>query len=267
MGRAALAVMVLASAAHAQDSARSPILDDRERAVQVIRFFADKCAECHGSQLEKPKGDLGFILDLPRLIEEKMVRPGKPDDSDVYIQLKKGKMPPEKARGGPASPEQVELVREWIAGAPAGAVAAPEAARGAPHPLVLLGRLHPLTVHFPIALLIGAALAEAVDAARKQRSLAIARNFCVGLGAAGAVAAAGLGWLMAWADAKSGPTLELHRWLGTGAAVVAVAAAVLTVRNGTRPTLVRAGLLAGAALVGVAAHFGGMLVFGAGFFS
>lgn len=245
------------------------VLADPERNVQVLTFFANKCSECHGSQVAEPEGEFGYILDLPRLIQERQVIPGEPDNSRLYRMLARGKMPPRDAKNGPAAPEEVDLVRRWIAGESGAPTAPPVAPR--PKPLVLLGRLHVLVIHFPIGLMVAAALADAFAWRWPRQGLADARNFCAVLGALGAAAAAGLGWLNAWADHKSGEYLDLHRWLGTAAACIAVLAAIVVLTwhrpgAGRRALFARILLLAGAALIGVAAHFGGMMVYGGNYF-
>jgi hypothetical protein len=86
------------------------------------------------------------------------------------------------------------------------------------------------------------------------------------LGAAGAVAAAGLGWLDAWGGAGAGAAaLGRHRWLGTAAAGWALVTAGLTVRDERRVVRsgrFRAALLLAAVLVAATGHFGGVLVHG-----
>jgi hypothetical protein len=65
------------------------------------------------------------------------------------------------------------------------------------------------------------------------------------------------------------PLLEWHRWLGTIGGVVTFAAAIATAGASSRSPLgvrsYRIALFAAAALVAVAAHLGGQLVWGANF--
>src|SRR6476660_4983438 len=101
--------------------------------------------------------------------------------------------------------------------------------------MALTGRLHPLLVHFPIALVLIAAVAELVSLTtrfREWRAVAVAN---IRVGAAFAVAAAGAGWILASSRiVEASPTLEWHRWLG-GAGTVAVVAAALTTGDIDRP--------------------------------
>jgi uncharacterized membrane protein len=135
--------------------------------------------------------------------------------------------------------------------------------------MALTGRLHPLLVHFPIALVLIAAVAELVALTTrfpKWRMVAVAN---VRVGAAFAVASAGAGWLLASSRiVEASPSLEWHRWLGLAAAVATVAAALATNetdRTQRRLGLYRIALFWAAALVAVAGHFGAVLVWGADF--
>ena len=135
--------------------------------------------------------------------------------------------------------------------------------------MTLIGRLHPLLVHFPIALILLAAAAEifaTVTDAPQWHVVAIAS---LRLGAAGAVGAAAAGWLMArMPGVDPSATLEWHRWFGTVTAAVAVMA-VLVTAAGKRSTATRKigwiALLAAAVCVAATGHLGGMLVWGADF--
>src|SRR5262249_22189540 len=95
--------------------------------------------------------------------------------------------------------------------------------------MALIGNLHPLIVHFPIALVIAAAVAEAVAIAtgdQRYRSVAVVN---LRAGAIFAVAAVIAGWLLASAPGSgAGPLVEWHRWMGAIAASTTLAAAFLT---------------------------------------
>ena len=98
-------------------------------------------------------------------------------------------------------------------------------------------------------------------------------RYCVALGAAGAVAAALLGWsrvCFGGYDPASARTLNLHRWLGTAAAVLAVAVAAASEGDAhlrLRSVHFRVMLFGSALLAGAAAHLGGALVHGDDYFS
>jgi len=95
----------------------------------------------------------------------------------------------------------------------------------------VLGNLHPATVHFPIALLIAAALTEAFLVFRPGSNLQPAVSAMTVLGAGGAVLAAGFGWYHTgfWLGGES--TMVWHRWIGTAIAGFSLVAAWLALGN------------------------------------
>ncbi len=136
--------------------------------------------------------------------------------------------------------------------------------------MTLIGRLHPLLVHFPIGLVLIAAAAEVAaltTSLRDWRAVAVAN---VRAGAVFAIGAAIAGWRLASAPGMEATSLlEWHRWLGTVAAVAVVGAALATIgardRSPVALWVYRITLLLAAALVAVTGHFGGLLVWGADF--
>ena len=91
----------------------------------------------------------------------------------------------------------------------------------------LLGRLHPLIVHFPIGLLVVAAFLESLTLGGRRPGLREGIAWLVRIGAASAVLAAALGWLLATTDEITGALVGYHQWLGVATAVFAVCAAYL----------------------------------------
>lgn len=136
----------------------------------------------------------------------------------------------------------------------------------------LLGRLHPVLVHFPIALLTVAVLFEAFAILiRHQRDKPSSAGLaCVVIGALGAAAAAWAGWLNADLEPHARrltDLIEVHRWLGlTTAALAGVAllAGLLgtTVKARHMTALYRIALILAAGVVSVAGHWGGSIVYG-----
>ncbi len=130
-----------------------------------------------------------------------------------------------------------------------------------------LGKFHPVTVHFPIAMLLGAAMAELSLIRTRKPFFAIAGRFCLWVGALGAVLAAVLGWFFGGFHFVDGSwLLTSHRWVGTTAA----AWSVLVLFFGERAVQTQAGsrkgyrvvLFLGAGLVGAAGFLGGSLIYG-----
>ncbi|HEX5133379.1 MAG TPA: DUF2231 domain-containing protein [Candidatus Krumholzibacteria bacterium] len=137
------------------------------------------------------------------------------------------------------------------------------------------GRWHPVLVHFPVALIVTAAVAELAGAARKDPVPMTAARFMVHAGAWTAVVAALAGF--ARADSITiGPEIShafaIHRIAGIITPVIAFLAAGLA--DGVRRSgqiwelfLYRIVLLLAVAAACVAGFYGGELVFGAHFFS
>jgi hypothetical protein len=118
---------------------------------------------------------------------------------------------------------------------------------------------------FPIAMLIGAAVAEALRMMGGAAWLEGAARFGVIVGAVTAAVAAALGWAFAMERSDSW-VLEAHRWLGTGAAgfsVVLLALSEMKWRRAGRWRLAfRAALFIGVPLIIVTGYFGGAMVYG-----
>lgn len=135
---------------------------------------------------------------------------------------------------------------------------------------VLLGRLHPLIVHFPIGLIVAGALHEVVRWARRRPVPSDVGSFCLVLGLVSGALAVWLGTLNASHQSITGDSariLEWHRYAGWALLIVGASAflagRVARSRPGSRAAGVYTGLVAVAALcVGVSGHFGGQLVYG-----
>lgn len=166
----------------------------------------------------------------------------------------------------------LERLPQFAAASPAPAALAVGIAPGA-RLLRFLGKFHPVVVHFPIGLLLAAALAQ-LCVSGGQGWLVPAVRFCLAVGAVGAVVAAGLGWISAGFSDYSGRLAEalfLHRWLGTATALLAALAWALYERQLRKGGAGRGGallaLFAAAALVGLAGHFGGSLIYGLDYYT
>ena len=136
--------------------------------------------------------------------------------------------------------------------------------------MAFIGKLHPLLVHFPIALVLAAAVAELAVIATTRQAWRIVAIANIRAGAALAVVTAITGWLLASSTlAEAGASLEWHRWVGMAGAAGAIGAALLSWRlhgSSQRPAFVyRLTLFVTALLVAITGHLGGALVWGAGF--
>ena len=77
-----------------------------------------------------------------------------------------------------------------------------------------VGRFHPLTVHFPIALLLIVPIFEILGRKRGAPFLLASVNFLLLLATGGAILSAVLGWCLARAGGYSGPLVRQHMWGG-----------------------------------------------------
>ena len=259
--------------------------DDKQKlSKDVSRVFQTICAQCHDPGGENPKALKKWknAADVQELIDREYVVPGKPDDSDLLMILELGDMPPKDSKVPPLKKEELEIVRAWIAGgAPvpkpqetsdtADAASSSESLGIIWRTVRWLGRFHPILVHFPIAFILGALIAELLGLwsllGMKEHSHGIVR-FCLIFGALGGVAASVTGWMNAEFVHHSGNLgwiLLFHRWIGPTISVITVIACIALYRagkkDGSRRTL-RFLLFLDAFLVGVQGALGGMLVYG-----
>ena len=277
------------SALAVQAQVQSAPADDKLRtAAEVYKIFEAKCADCHGAHLAKPKGKFGYILDLGRVGKNpEYVVVGNLEKSELYQMVAHNEMPGEDADVQPLTPDELKVVAHWIMiGAPGDlpasvvasappAAPAPDAAAAAAAPfyqrfLTWVGKFHPASTHFPIALLMTAVLAELLAWRFKKPEWTLLVRFLVVLGTLGAIMTATLGWFANY-PLRSGSPVEwvymVHRFLGISTAVWGAICAVLIClpgcREGTMARLrFRGALLLGAALVSITGFLGGKLTFG-----
>jgi uncharacterized membrane protein len=281
-----LACALLLLAVIARGGAAESEVEGVKAAVKVREIFEAKCLDCHGPELPRPKGKFGYVLDLRRMADNpEYVERGKPDKSELFKLVFNDEMPGEDANVPPLTKDEKEIVRRWIElGAPdappsAGEHPAVSAAASAevkmPRPfwkkaLEWIGRFHPVSTHFPVALMLVAVFAESLAWWTQRESWLQTVRFLVVLAALGAVATGVLGWINAYFSSYSkepGALLWWHRWLGSGTAVWAVVCAVLIVihecaEGSKERQRFRGALLLGAALVGLSGFLGSALIYG-----
>ncbi len=253
-------------------------------AGRVREIFEAKCLDCHGPELPRPKGKFGYVLDLKRMADNpEYVERGKPDTSELYKLVFNDEMPGEDANVPPLTAEEKDIVKRWIElGAPDAPVTVEHAT---PMPVVVesavarpfwqralrwLGQFHPVTTHFPVALMMVAVLAEALAWWTRRPSWWETVRFLVIIAALGAVSAGALGWLNAYFSSYNkapGALLWWHRWLGTGTAIWVLICAGLIILNkceeGSKERQqFRGALLLGAALVSISGFLGSALIYG-----
>jgi serine/threonine-protein kinase len=97
--------------------AKEPFIPPTSSATTIADVFTKHCVDCHGGA--KPDG--GFaVRDLETLHTKKIVMAGKPNESPLYQRIVAGEdsqevMPPQGEGRARMSPEEVEVVRRWIA--------------------------------------------------------------------------------------------------------------------------------------------------------
>ncbi len=274
-----VALLLLGSAS--LRAADAPAEDRLQVAQKVHDIFEAKCADCHGPELPRPKGKFGYVLDLRRIAANPdYVVPGKPDKSDLFTMVNDEEMPGEDANVPPLTAEEKAAVKRWIeAGAPGdlpGGAKRPSVPPAPPkkapepffrHLLRWSGQLHPVTTHFPIALMLVAVLAEGLAWATKRESWRHTVQFLVVLAALGGIVAAVLGWINASFSSYNKALWALlwwHRWMGTGAALWAVVCAFASFAPGADKErhYFRIALFIGGGLVGLSGFLGGSLIYG-----
>lgn len=127
------------------------------------------------------------------------------------------------------------------------------------------GKFHLLALHFPIALLLAAMFAQ-WRVVFTGRGGEVPRAL-LWSGALGAVVTAVLGWMYAYDSIyveDDERILFLHRWIGSSAAVFALAILIIRKHLGPRSLAILLSLCA--ALVAAAAHHGASLAYGTDFF-
>jgi uncharacterized membrane protein/mono/diheme cytochrome c family protein len=278
--------LTISGRSQAQDTSTT-----KDLSAQVRSIFLAKCSECHGRSLSRPRAAL-YLHELRQVASNpEWVVPHEPEKSYLWTLLRDDDMPAKGAKAGPLNAQEKELVRAWIA---AGAMAPESEAAIAPKSsaqdsasvvtppmpvatplkriLAWLGKFHVVVVHFPIALLITAALLEIFATWRGWQIPEPTVRYCVLIGAMSAMATVPLGWLDADLGGHGNSTgllLNVHRWLGTAAGVWSFALVLLSERDSRhkqRTWLFRIHLWVGGLLVSITGHFGGLLVHGESYF-
>lgn len=255
-------------------------------ANKVYEIFEAKCLDCHGPELPRPKGKFGYVLDLKRVAaNEDWVTKGDGKSSELYKMVLNNEMPGEDANVPPLTPEEVTTVQRWIdLGAPepdrpAVTETVPAVTVAAEQKVDMpfwkkalrwLGRFHPVSTHFPVALMFVAVFAEAIGWWTRRESWMQTVRFLVILASLGAISAAVLGWINASFTSYVGQSASIllwHRWLGTATAAWSIVCSGLLILNrceeGSRARQqFRGALLLGAALVGISGFLGSALIYG-----
>lgn len=266
-------------------------------AAQVFKIFDAKCAACHSPRAGEKAKNFDTVLDFEKLAANpKLIIKGDPAKSTIYKSIEDEEMPPQAGKKAdpklpPLTETEAKAVQDWIkAGAPVGQTKAllaaafptpaPKAEKSFFEKLVRwLGNFHPLAAHTPIAVLMAAAISEMLYLKYRSSALTGASRFCAVLGALGAIATAGLGWLMYLNHYKAGQELlENHKWAGTIAGIASLPIALLgewgarrahragKAWHGFSRWTFRIAIFAIAGLIAFTAHLGGISHWGEEFF-
>ncbi|MBC8767706.1 DUF1553 domain-containing protein [Arenibacter sp. BSSL-BM3] len=130
----------------------------------------------------------------------------------------------------------------------------------------LLGRFHPLLVHFPVGLLVVAFVFELFTIGGKRQGLRDGIYWMLIVGAATAIIAALMGWLLSTYDDYTGDLVSYHQYTGMATAFFAVVT-LLLLRNVVNKKLhdyriYRFGLFLTVLFLTIAGHLGASLTHG-----
>ncbi len=128
--------------------------------------------------------------------------------------------------------------------------------------IAVLKKLHPATIHFPIALFLMAAATELFVMRRKGAGLESAVRVLVYGGAIGAVVAVLFGWIHTGLWFGGDAVMQVHRWNGMLIAVLGVAMAYLASWPSQSRAWLRTAIFSMAARILVQGFLGGELAHG-----
>jgi uncharacterized membrane protein/mono/diheme cytochrome c family protein len=134
-------------------------------------------------------------------------------------------------------------------------------------PLQLIGRLHPMVVHFPIGIILVAVLMELFTLGNFRHPLRSGIRFLVVLGAFSAVLSAFMGLLLAENEGVTGSTVDIHRIIGIASAGLSFLLLIFLRKCKLAPSesaikTYRILLFLTGIGIGVAGHFGAALTHG-----
>lgn len=132
--------------------------------------------------------------------------------------------------------------------------------------LLFFGRFHILIIHFPVSLLLAAALLECLTRFQRFAHLEPAVAFFLGIAALSAISSVLAGFMLATGGGYNESLLDKHMWWGIGTAFFATAAWLLRItgrsKNGAFQAIYGSVLSAAVLCLLLAGYFGGSLTHG-----
>ena len=131
----------------------------------------------------------------------------------------------------------------------------------------MLGRFHPLVLHFPIGVLFALFLLEVAYVFRKFQNIEPAHWLLLIIGTVGAIIAATFGWFLSWEGGYDEVIIFRHKWTGVGVAGLCVLAIFVrafysyTMKHRIRHAY-RGILILIVVLLSISGHYGGNLTHG-----
>src|SRR5690625_1366375 len=131
----------------------------------------------------------------------------------------------------------------------------------------LFGRLHPLVVHFPLALLFIAAFLEILSLRNYDSKWRSAIGIMLPIGCISAIVSTGFGYLLKVYDQFEGSSVDLHQNLGILTSILSIACLwqyvrVINQKNRARILAFRGLLFSTAIVLTLTGHYGAMLTHG-----
>ncbi|MGI9518097.1 MAG: c-type cytochrome domain-containing protein [Pirellulaceae bacterium] len=286
-----LAGLLLVTSAQAQTTETSE--EQVDFATQIKPLLEQHCIRCHGPESQ----EADFRIDERDNVFN-WIDPGSAEYSDLWVEYiaseDETQMMPPPDEGGPLPAEQIALFERWI---DEGAdwpetvslvMPAPEVIEEIEQEVAeqqqaqdqkdsslqlvweIAGLLHPMLLHFPVALLIGGAF-FALFGFRGESPLADAAYYCLWLAALTGILACVSGWSFAidknytdWDKLDFTKSIDLHRWGGILVTVLAFLLALVASGSRRRDpygtgAFWKLGMIVLAVLVGFVAHHGGKM--------
>src|SRR5690242_7186578 len=86
----------------------------------------------------------------------------------------------------------------------------------------LLGRLHPMVVHFPISLIVVVLLLEIIQGLRRSTNMRAAIQVLLAISVLSSIAAVAFGLLLANTESYGSDILPTHQWSGIATMLLAI---------------------------------------------